>query len=382
MYLWTSEFVSKGHPDKVADQIADAVLDAHLAADRNSRVACEVTITKDLVLVTGEISSSAKPNVEDLVKLTLERIGYDRPETGFDLHHCQIINRLHEQSKEIRGTVEKEGRGGELGAGDQGLMFGYATAETQCHMPPAIYLAREIIRTLEADREHNPHTPFYPDAKSQVTLALNDDGSLNHVQAIVVSACHCRSCSVETVRDYVKELVLHKMLPELPEAPLREAFGDVEFILNPGGAWHEGGPASDTGLSGRKIVVDNYGADCPIGGGSFSGKDASKVDRSAAYAARHIAKNLVAAGLGSRAQVQVAYAIGRVEPVSLRAARPGRPDRAGLQRGGAEIRFPAASGDHRAVPSRPAGLQPHGRRRPFRPPARGRPLRVGKAGFR
>jgi S-adenosylmethionine synthetase len=185
-------------------------------------------------------------------------------------------------------------------------------------MPPAIYLAREIIHTLETDRETNPDTPFFPDAKSQVTLALRDNGTVDHVHTIVVSACHRSNCGVDTVRDYVKNLILGTMLPKLPEQGLRDAFGRARYILNPAGAWHEGGPASDTGLSGRRIVVDNYGADCPIGGGSFSGKDASKVDRSAAYAARHIAKNLVAAGLGQRAQVQVAYAIGLIEPVSLR----------------------------------------------------------------
>jgi S-adenosylmethionine synthetase len=318
MYLWTSEFVSKGHPDKVADQIADAILDAYLTSDPESRVACEVTITKDLVLVTGEVNSQCSPKIEDIVKATLDRIGYDRPETGFDVHRCEIINRLHAQAAEISGAVNQGGRGGELGAGDQGMMFGFATAETQCHMPPAIYLAREIIRTLETDRETNPDTPFFPDAKSQVTLAIQEDGMVDHVHAIVVSACHRRKYQVVAVRDYIKELILRTMLPNLPEEGLRDAFGNAQYILNPAGAWHEGGPASDTGLSGRKIVVDNYGADCPIGGGSFSGKDASKVDRSGAYAARHIAKNLVAAGLGQRAQVQVAYAIGRPQPVSLR----------------------------------------------------------------
>ncbi|MEI8371822.1 MAG: methionine adenosyltransferase [Planctomycetota bacterium] len=318
MYLWTSEFVSKGHPDKVADQIADAVLDSYLTGDPESRVACEVTITKDLVLVTGEVNSLAKPNIEDVVKSTLKDIGYDRPETGFDVHRCELINRLHAQAAEIGGAVNKGGRGGELGAGDQGMMFGFATAETLCHMPSAIYLAREIIRTLEADRQTNPDTPFFPDAKSQVTLALHDDGTLDHVHTIVVSACHRSKYTVDMVRDYVKELILRRMLPNLPEPMLRDAFDKAKYILNPAGAWHEGGPVSDTGLSGRKIVVDNYGADCPIGGGSFSGKDSSKVDRSGAYAARHIAKNLVAAGLGSSAQVQVAYAIGLIEPVSLR----------------------------------------------------------------
>ncbi len=299
MYLWTSEFVSKGHPDKVADQIADAVLDAHLAGDPESRVACEVTIIKDLVLVTGEVASLAKPNIEEVVKTTLTDIGYDRPETGFDVHRCEFINRLHAQAAEINQAVKKGGRGGELGAGDQGMMFGFAAAETLCHMPCAIYLAREIIRTLENDRQTNPDTPFFPDAKSQVTLALQDDGTLDHVHTIVVSACHRRNYTVDMVRGYIKELILRKLIPSLPESMLRGAFDKAEYILNPAGAWHEGGPASDTGLSGRKIVVDNYGADCPIGGGSFSGKDSSKVDRSGAYAARHIARNLVAAGLGA-----------------------------------------------------------------------------------
>ena len=318
MYLWTSEFVSKGHPDKVADQVADAVLDAYLAGDAESRVACEVTITKDLVLVTGEVNSLAKPNIEEVVRSTLKHIGYDRPETGFDVHRCEIINRLHAQAAEISGAVQKGSRGGELGAGDQGMMFGFATAETLCHMPCAIYLAREIIRTLETERETNPDTPFFPDAKSQVTLALRDDGTLDQVHTIVVSACHRSKYTVGMVCDYVKELILHTMIPNLPEPRLREAFDKAQYLLNPAGAWCEGGPVSDTGLSGRKIVVDNYGADCPIGGGSFSGKDASKVDRSGACVARHIARNLLAAGLGSRAQVQVAYAIGLIEPVSLR----------------------------------------------------------------
>ena len=237
MYLWTSEFVSKGHPDKVADQIADAVLDAHLACDPESRVACEVTITKDLVLVTGEVNSLAKPDIEEIVKSTLERIGYDRPETGFDLHRCEIINRLHAQAAEISGAVQKGSRGGELGAGDQGMMFGFATAETLCHMPCAIYLAREIIRTLEADRETNPDTPFFPDAKSQVTLALRRRRDLDHVHAIVVSACHRAQYTLETQSaTYVKELVLRKMVPSSPEAGRSARPSTTRIHPQPGGA--------------------------------------------------------------------------------------------------------------------------------------------------
>ena len=318
MYLWTSEFVSKGHPDKVADQIADAVLDAYLEGDPQSRVACEVTITTDFVLVTGEVHSECRPNIDHVVKTTLRRIGYDSQEAGFNVHQCEILNKLHEQSPEIGAAVAKDGKGSELGAGDQGVMFGFASAETHCHMPLAIYLAREIIHVLEADRETNSETPLLPDAKSQVTLALRDNGTLDHVQTVLVSTCHRNRYSVEQIQDYVKALIQDKMLPHLPEHEVADAFGRVQYIINPAGAWSLGGPAADTGLSGRKIVVDNYGADCPIGGGSFSGKDASKVDRSAAYAARHIAKNLVAAGLGQRSQVQVAYAIGLAEPVSLR----------------------------------------------------------------
>jgi S-adenosylmethionine synthetase len=185
-------------------------------------------------------------------------------------------------------------------------------------MPLSIYLAREIIHELQLDRRQNPETPLHPDAKSQVTLALKDDGTLDHVQTVVVSTCHRASCDVRAVRDYVKRLIREQMLARLPEKHLADAFRKTEFILNPSGAWTLGGPAADTGLSGRKIVMDNYGSECPLGGGSFSGKDASKVDRSGGYAARHVAKNLVAAGLGRKAMVQVAYAIGVAQPVSLR----------------------------------------------------------------
>lgn len=320
MYLWTSEFVSSGHPDKVADQLADAILDAYLTGDPMSRVACEVTITAGFVLVTGEVDSEARPDIETVVRRTLADIGYDSEEVGFDGRNCGVLNKLHVQSDQIRQAVV------EGGAGDQGMMFGYACDETNCHMPVAIYLARAIIQQLEEDRR-KPGSPLLPDAKSQVTVALNDDGTLDHVDTVVVSTCHRPNVGPQAIRDYVRDLIVKKMLPSLPEGNLADAFGRAKYILNPSGAWTYGGPAADTGLSGRKIVVDNYGADCPIGGGSFSGKDASKVDRSGAYAARHIAKNLVAAGLGRRALVQVAYAIGLAEPVSLRVlVNDGRQD--------------------------------------------------------
>lgn len=311
MYLWTSEFVSAGHPDKVADQVADAILDAYLTDDPMSRVACEVTITAQFVLVTGEVDSTARPDIEAIVRHTLMNIGYGCKEASFDGRSCDIVNKLHVQSDQI-GQAVVEG-----GAGDQGMMFGYATDETHCHMPVAHYLARAIIQQLEQDRR-NPDSPLFPDAKSQVTLALNDDGTLDHVDTVVVSACHRRNVGLQAIRDYVQDLIVKKMLPSLPEGNLADAFGRAKYILNPAGIWTQGGPAADTGLSGRKIVVDNYGADCPIGGGSFSGKDPTKVDRSGAYAARHIATNIVAAGLGHRALVQVAYAIGLADPVSLR----------------------------------------------------------------
>jgi S-adenosylmethionine synthetase len=320
VFLWTSEFVSSGHPDKVADQVADAILDAYLTDDPMSRVACEITITKNFVLVTGEVDSVARPDIEAVVRRTLVGIGYDSEEVGFDGRSWDVLNKLHQQSSQIHQAVA------EGGAGDQGMMFGYACDETNCHMPPAIYLAREIIRELEEDRRKSG-SPLLPDAKSQITLALNDDGTLDHVDTVVVSTCHRRNVGLQAIRDYVRDLIENRMLPRLPEGNLADGFGSAKYILNPAGVWTHGGPAADTGLSGRKIVVDNYGADCPIGGGSFSGKDASKVDRSGAYAARHIARNIVAAGLGRRALVQVAYAIGLAEPVSLRVlVNDGRQD--------------------------------------------------------
>jgi S-adenosylmethionine synthetase len=315
VYLWTSEFVSDGHPDKVADQIADAVLDAYLAGDPRSKVACEVTITRNFILITGEVASRHAVDVPQVVRDTVANIGYTSDAAGFNAYTCEIVNKMHRQSDEIHRAVV---RGEELAAGDQGVMFGYATDETHCYMPLSVYLAREIITELEMDRRQNPDSPLLPDAKSQVTLSLNDDGSLNHVHTVVVSTCHRSNCQVEAVRDHVKALIRGRMLPRLPEKNVAEAFDAAQYILNPSGAWTHGGPAVDTGLSGRKLVIDNFGSDCPAGGGSFSGKDASKVDRSGTYAARHIAKNLVAAGLGRKAVVQLAYAIGLAEPVSLR----------------------------------------------------------------
>jgi S-adenosylmethionine synthetase len=309
MYLWTSEAVSAGHPDKVADQLADSVLDAHLQRDGNVRVACEVTCCKTLVLVTGEISKQLGVDICEVVRDKLIEIGYDRPEHSYDGHDVQIINAINEQSAEIAHAVVKEGDN--LGAGDQGMMFGFACDETPEMMPLAHSLAFKIIQALQHHINQNRTgsnwgSLLLPDAKSQVTVEYNDDGTLSRVHTVIVSTQH--KGPLDEARRLVERLVRDAV-------PL---IGDARLLINPAGEWHLGGPATDTGLSGRKIVVDNYGADCPIGGGSFSGKDPTKVDRSGAYAARHIAKNLVAAGVARRVQVQISYAIGVVEPVSLR----------------------------------------------------------------
>ena len=308
MYLWTSEAVSAGHPDKVADQIADSILDAYLEANPQTRCGCEVTCCKDLILVTGEVSGTPLPTdaIERIVRKKLVEIGYHSPESGYDGNSIQILNKMNSQSVEIAGAVVKEG--GEIGAGDQGMMFGYACNETPEFMPLAHNLAFRIINLLQ--EEINRHRKgsewgslLLPDAKSQVTVEYNDDHTPRRVHTVLVSTQH--RGPLEPVRELVTSLVsaVHQ---------------GATLLINPGGEWHIGGPASDTGLSGRKIVVDNYGADCPIGGGSFSGKDPTKVDRSAAYAARYIAKNLVAAEIAKRVQVQLAYAIGVVEPLSVR----------------------------------------------------------------
>lgn len=307
MFLWTSEAVSAGHPDKVADQIADSILDAHLEVNPQTRCGCEVTCCKDLILVTGEVSGKplSTETIERIVRKKLIEIGYNGGASGYDGNTVQILNKMNSQSLEIAGAVVKEG--GEIGAGDQGMMFGYACDETPEYMPLAHNLAFRIINILQGDR-----TILLPDAKSQVTIEYNDDHTPRGVHTILVSTQH--RGPVEKVR----ELVTTMLRDFLPSPSFKFSLQHTKFLINPGGEWHIGGPASDTGLSGRKLVVDNYGADCPIGGGSFSGKDPTKVDRSAAYAARYIAKNIVAAGLARRAQVQLAYAIGTIEPVSVR----------------------------------------------------------------
>ena len=310
MFLWTSEAVSAGHPDKVADQIADAILDAHLEANPQTRCGCEVTCCKDLVLVTGEVSGTPLPTstINAIVRKKLLDIGYNGGDSGYDGNNVQILNKMNSQSAEIAGAVVKQD--GEIGAGDQGMMFGYACDETPEYMPLAHNLAFRIINILQENR--GARSTLLPDAKSQVTIEYDNDHTPKGIYGILVSTQHLGSLTD------VRELVTTMLRTFLPSPSLKFPLRHTNILVNPGGEWHIGGPASDTGLSGRKIVVDNYGADCPIGGGSFSGKDPTKVDRSAAYAARYIAKNIVAAGLAKRAQVQLAYAIGCIQPVSAR----------------------------------------------------------------
>lgn len=322
-YLWTSEAVAAGHPDKVADQIADAVLDANLKLDCEARVACEVTLTTGLAFVTGEVSSQsplAKQELATVVRNTICGIGYDRDENSFNGKTIDLFLHMKEQSTEIAKAVSRDGS--ELGAGDQGIMFGYACNETPNYMPFTHWLSFRAIELIEQDIAKNRTadewtSPFLPDAKSQVTAVYSDSGYPLSVDTVLISVCHRSDVSLNDLQFYVNQRVI---APLIEQAAITGCNIDekTKILINPAGQWNIGGPASDTGLSGRKIVVDNYGADCPVGGGSFSGKDPTKVDRSAAYAARFVAKNIVAAGLAKKCQVQLAYAIGVVEPVSLR----------------------------------------------------------------
>jgi S-adenosylmethionine synthetase len=311
MIKWTSEAVSKGHPDKVADQVADAVLDACLAGDPDSKVACEVTLTTGTAFITGEIDTESKFDIESVVRKAVCESGYDNDNTHFNGNTIEVINRVKKQSDQIQRAVFKEF--GEIGAGDQGMMFGYATDETETYMPLTHHLSFEAVKLLEL----NPDKLFYPDSKTQVTVnyAKDSDGVYypHSIDAILISTCHVEHISFSELEGAVVDSVLK---------PLRDKYPnlfkiDTKILINPAGLWTIGGPAADTGLSGRKIVVDNYGSDCPIGGGSFSGKDPTKVDRSAAYAARYIAKNVVAEKIAKKCRVQIAYAIGVVEPVSV-----------------------------------------------------------------
>lgn len=328
-YLFTSESVSEGHPDKVADQISDAMLDEFLKYDPNSKVACETFCTTGLVVVGGEISSQGegKVKVDEIVRRTVKKIGYTKASYKFDSESCGVISALHEQSSDIRQGVE-EGAGlhKEQGAGDQGMMFGYATNESESFLPISLELSHLILREMAEIRKEGKVMKYLgPDSKSQVTIEYNDRGKPVSVNTIVVSTQHddfdTEAKMLAVIRKDVRDIVLKRVLKKLP-ARTRRLFGRgwqerITLHVNPTGKFVIGGPHGDVGLTGRKIIVDTYGGRGAHGGGAFSGKDSSKVDRSAAYAARHIAKNLVAAGVCDQALVQVAYAIGVAQPVSL-----------------------------------------------------------------
>ena len=308
-HLFTSESVTEGHPDKICDQISDSILDAILAQDPNAHVACECATTTGMVLVMGEITTSAYVPISDIVRKKVVEIGYDRAKYGFDGHSCSVLVSLDEQSPDIAQGVNRE-VDEDQGAGDQGMMFGYACDETAEYMPLAISLAHKLTRRLSEVRKDGTLTYLRPDGKAQVTIDYDDDRA-ERIEAVVVSTQHAPEVSQEQI---YADLVEHVIRPVLPKGMLDDA---TKIYVNPTGRFVVGGPQGDSGLTGRKIIVDTYGGYAHHGGGAFSGKDPSKVDRSAAYAMRHVAKNLVAAGLAKKCEVGVAYAIGVAKPVSV-----------------------------------------------------------------
>ncbi|ALD19981.1 methionine adenosyltransferase [Hymenobacter sp. DG25A] len=321
-YLFTSESVSEGHPDKVADQISDAILDEYLRQDPASKVACETLVTTDFVLVAGEIKSKAHVDAEPIAREVIRRIGYNKPEYLFNADTCEVMNRLHEQSPDINQGVERA-KDEEQGAGDQGMMFGYATNETANYMPLALDLSHRLLEELARIRKAGQEMTYLrPDAKSQVTIRYADDNTPEAIETIVVSTQHDEfDASEEKMLQQISEDIRHILIPRVKAglgAEVQRLFTDqITYHINPTGKFVIGGPHGDTGLTGRKIIVDTYGGKGAHGGGAFSGKDSSKVDRSAAYATRHIAKNLVAAGVADQVLVQVAYAIGVAQPVGI-----------------------------------------------------------------
>ena len=332
-YLFTSESVSEGHPDKVADQISDALIDNFLAFDPDSKVACETLVTTGQVVLAGEVKSKTYLDVQKIARDTINKIGYTKGAYMFDGNSCGVFSAIHEQSEDINRGVDKENKE-EQGAGDQGMMFGYATNETENFMPLALDLSHQIMIELAALRRENKEITYLrPDSKSQVTIEYSDDNVPQRIDAIVVSTQHddfikpkseakadidaAESEMLDTIRKDIIDILIPRVKASLPEH-IQDLFNDdITYHINPTGKFVIGGPHGDTGLTGRKIIVDTYGGKGAHGGGAFSGKDPSKVDRSAAYATRHIAKNLVAAGLGSEILVQVSYAIGVVQPTSI-----------------------------------------------------------------
>lgn len=333
-YLFTSESVSEGHPDKVADQISDAILDKLLAYDPQSKVACETLVTTGQVVLAGEVKTKAYIDMPLVARQVIKRIGYTKGEYMFEGNSCGVLSAIHEQSPDINRGVEREDPMNQ-GAGDQGMMFGYATNETENYMPLSLDLAHRILRVLaEIRREGKVMTYLRPDAKSQVTIEYDDNGQPIRIDTIVVSTQHddfiqpvddskeaeekADEEMLTIIRNDVKQVLMPRVLATIKAEHVRKLFNDdITFHVNPTGKFVIGGPHGDTGLTGRKIIVDTYGGKGAHGGGAFSGKDPSKVDRSAAYAARHIAKNLVAAGVSDEVLVQVSYAIGVAEPVSI-----------------------------------------------------------------
>ena len=321
-YLFTSESVSEGHPDKVADQISDAILDQFLAYDEHARVACESFVTTGQVVIMGEVRSDVYIDLQTIARNTIKKIGYTKAEYQFDGNSCGILSAIHEQSDDINRGVDN-GSDDNQGAGDQGMMFGYATNETESYMPVSLDIAHLIMSTLaDIRKEGKVMTYLRPDSKSQVTVQYSDGGVPERIDTIVVSTQHDEFGDDDTMLATIKDDVLNILMPRVRERIHSEKvlalFGDdIQYYVNPTGKFVIGGPHGDTGLTGRKIIVDTYGGKGAHGGGAFSGKDSSKVDRSAAYAARHIAKNMVAAGVADEMLVQVSYAIGVARPMNI-----------------------------------------------------------------
>ena len=324
-YLFTSESVSEGHPDKVADQISDALLDEFLAYDPNSKVACETLVTTGQVVLAGEVKSNAYVDVPEIARHVIERIGYTKSEYQFEAKSCGVLSAIHEQSDDINRGVDKKADPMDQGAGDQGMMFGYATNETDNYMPLALDLSHALLLELAAIRKNELALMPYlrPDAKSQVTIEYDDNGTPLRIDTIVISTQHDDFGSDQEMQDLIRKDVINILIPRVKEKykfrkDIISLFDEnITYHVNPTGKFVIGGPHGDTGLTGRKIIVDTYGGKGAHGGGAFSGKDPSKVDRSAAYASRHIAKNLVAAGVASEVLVQVSYAIGVAKPMNI-----------------------------------------------------------------
>jgi S-adenosylmethionine synthetase len=328
-YLFTSESVSEGHPDKIADQVSDALIDHFLAKDPTSKVACETLVTTGQVVLAGEVKSNAYLDVQTIAREVINRIGYTKSEYMFDGNSCGVISAIHEQSPDINQGVDRVGEEADFetranlqGAGDQGMMFGYATNETDNYMPLALDLAHSILKELAVLRRENETIKYLrPDAKSQVTIEYSDDHKPIRIDSIVVSTQHDEFGTEEAMLARIRKDIIEVLIPRVfakQKAEIKNLFNDqIKYHINPTGKFVIGGPHGDTGLTGRKIIVDTYGGKGAHGGGAFSGKDPSKVDRSAAYATRHIAKNLVAAGVADEVLVQVSYAIGVAEPCGL-----------------------------------------------------------------